>query len=329
MSCETVWCSARCSRHETVCWTAILLIVEVNVRMMMMRVSCAAVLVAPQVSLGALTFCSATQSLRRPPIRGAPQIATTFLRTVLQTFAVAISPPAPPSPTPAPAPPSPTPAPAPPSPLTGIKGYYSWNWGTGSAGPPGRERWLRLHGPHRCEERDQPSTPQAPAGAVRRSLGRSNLSLGGGNSAGIFNEAALTAISSSVADITAAGCEGVMFDVEEVEGSSGTMVPAFAKSLCCSQARWPATGRDKSQRAQPVRHAQGRRGLREGVDGWTPTSTSSLRSCTSSGSESSPENAETSSCKAAGCTWDLYEGSRSYRTVHCRRGHERRGAQLL
>ena len=41
--------------------------------------------------------------------------------------------------------------------------------------------------------------------------------------------AKVTAISSSVTDATAAGDEGVMFDVEEIQGSSGTMVPAFAK----------------------------------------------------------------------------------------------------
>ena len=42
--------------------------------------------------------------------------------------------------------------------------------------------------------------------------------------------AKVTAISSSVADATVAGDEGVMFDAEEMQGSSGTMVPAFAKA---------------------------------------------------------------------------------------------------
>ena len=45
-----------------------------------------------------------------------------------------------------------------------------------------RERWLRLYGP------------------VKNAI--SQYPLGGGNSAGVFNEAALTAIASSVADIT-------------------------------------------------------------------------------------------------------------------------------
>ena len=43
--------------------------------------------------------------------------------------------------------------------------------------------------------------------------------------------AKVTAISSSVADATAAGDEGVMFEVEEIQGSSGTIVPAFAKAF--------------------------------------------------------------------------------------------------
>ena len=61
--------------------------------------------------------------------------------------------------------------------------------------------------------------------------GTKYLTLSGENSAGVFNEAALTAIASSVADITSAGNEGVMFDVEEMQGSSGTMVPAFAHAF--------------------------------------------------------------------------------------------------
>ena len=57
-----------------------------------------------------------------------------------------------------------------------------------------------------------------------------------------------------------------MFDVEEIQGSSGTMVPAFVKAFAAVKHAGLAGWRDhQPQRAVPVRHARGRRGLGEGV----------------------------------------------------------------
>ena len=131
-------------------------------------------------------------------------------------------------PSPAPVPPSPTPSPAPVPPLSEIRGYYSWNWGAGSVGPPSANAGCAFTGliyvKNAISQYSQGASWCCPALS-----GTKYLNLGGGNSAGVFNEAALTAIASSVAEVT--GYEGVMFDVEEVQGSSGTMVPAFAKAF--------------------------------------------------------------------------------------------------
>jgi len=279
----------------------------------MMRVSCAALLVAGSAGVAGSSdvlqchaiSAQATDSWCNSNCNNVPAYCPSNLCSCDPPPTPA---PAPPSPTPAPAPPSPTPAPAPPSPLSGIKGYYSWNWGTGSAGPPGANAGCAFTGLIDVKK----AISQYPLGAswcCPTLAGTKYLTLGGGNSAGIFNEAALTAIASSVADITAAGYEGVMFDVEEVQGSSGTMVPAFANTFAAVKGAGLRVAVTTSHSA-PYQCDTPEDAVAF-VKAWAADANIDILSpqLYSSGSEGSPEYAETNSCKAAGCTWDLYKGA--------------------
>ena len=76
------------------------------------------------------------------------------------------------------------------------------------------------------------------ASATLKFTGTQYITLGGGNSAGLFNVASLKQIatSDSISAIKKAGYEGVMFDVEEVDGPASATVPAFAAAFAaCKQ----------------------------------------------------------------------------------------------
>ena len=119
-------------------------------------------------------------------------------------------PPGPPAPPPPPTPPGPAPTPAP-LPAS-IRGYYSWNWGTGSVGAAGANCGTAFTGLVDVMAAQQAYTPGAawccPALALPRFL-----SLGGGNSAGQFTLSALQAITRDAGKINRSQYEGVMFDV--------------------------------------------------------------------------------------------------------------------
>ena len=70
---------------------------------------------------------------------------------------------------------------------------------------------VQTHTEPSCVERDQPVSLGCQLVLSVLALTK-HLTLSGGNSAGVFKEAALTAIASSVANITSTGHEDVMFD---------------------------------------------------------------------------------------------------------------------
>eukprot|EP01063_Lacrimia_lanifica_P023619 TRINITY_DN3123_c0_g1_i1.p1 TRINITY_DN3123_c0_g1~~TRINITY_DN3123_c0_g1_i1.p1 ORF type:complete len:793 (+),score=321.77 TRINITY_DN3123_c0_g1_i1:52-2430(+) len=105
-----------------------------------------------------------------------------------------------------------------------VVGYWNWNWGGGSVGPEGATMALSFTG------------LIDPAAALAQGrppvAGLTNiLSIGGGNAAGMFSEAALKKIDPPfLAQAKAAGYTGVAYDIEECAGGA-TPPEAFAASF--------------------------------------------------------------------------------------------------
>jgi len=186
-----------------------------------------------------------------------------------------------------------------------ILGYYSWNWGAGSTGPSGANMGCAFTG---LIDVDQ-AIAQYSEGAAwccPTLLGQKIITLGGGNSAGLFTEATLTTLSAKADAIKAAGYVGVMYDVEEVQGPSSTMAPLFSKSFQAMKSAgllvMVTTSHSAPYQCDTAQDAV------DILKAWCADGNLDVISpqLYSSGRESQPELVPTNSCKDAGCTWDLY-----------------------
>jgi hypothetical protein len=137
-------------------------------------------------------------------------------------------------------------------------------------------------------------------------VGEKLLTLGGGNSGGVFTEQALKAITAKAATIKAAGFAGVMYDVEEVVGPSSTMAPAFSESFAAMRSAGLIVAVTTSHSAPYQCDTP-----QDAVDilkAWCADSNLDVISpqLYSTGREGAPELVPTNSCKDAGCTFDIY-----------------------
>lgn len=111
-----------------------------------------------------------------------------------------------------------------------MNGYYSWNWGSGSTGAVGANVGVAFTGLVDVGAAISGYT-EGCAWCCPYLLKPKLLSLGGGNAAGMFTAQALSAIQNDISSVTSAGYSGIVFDIEEVIGSSQTMIPIFAKTF--------------------------------------------------------------------------------------------------
>jgi len=127
----------------------------------------------------------------------------------------------------------------------------------------------------------------------------------------VFTASALKDITSSASQIKAAGYDAVMYDVEEVSGSSTTMIPLFAQSFAALKEAGVIVAVTTSHSA-PYQCDSAADAVAF-VKAWVADVNVDVLSpqLYSSGQEGAPEFAETNSCKDAGCTWDLYKGSKA------------------
>lgn len=191
-----------------------------------------------------------------------------------------------------------------------IVGYYSWNWGPGSTGPPFSNAGVAFTGLTDLNTAISGYTPGA-AWCCPQLKGLHYLTLGGGNSAGVFTVPSLQAIAANVSHIVNAGYKGVMFDVEEVTGPSSATVPAFAAAFAACKNLNLTVGVTTSHSA-PYQCDSPEDAIAL-VKAWVVDSNIDILSpqLYSSGQESAPEFAETASCVTQGCTWDLYKGAKA------------------
>ena len=117
--------------------------------------------------------------------------------------------------------------------------------------------------------------------------------------------------SNSTQSIKAAGYNGVMFDAEEVIGDAPSVVSAFKAAFAACKAAGLKVGVTTSHSAP---YATDTPEVAVAlIKAWTADPNIDVLSpqLYSSGSETAPQFDETSNCKAAGCTWDLYKNCKA------------------
>jgi len=189
-----------------------------------------------------------------------------------------------------------------------IIGYYSWNWGAGSQGPPGANAGAAFTG-YTDVQTAINYYPEGSAWCCPALKGTKYLTLGGGNSAGVFNAQSLSTIGIAAEYIkNNSTYDGVMFDVEIVYGASSVVVPAFAQAFKAMKEQNLLVGVTTSHSAPYMTDTPDV--AVELVKSWVKDANIDLLSpqLYSSGQEGAPDFAETNNCKDAGCTWELYEG---------------------
>jgi len=189
-------------------------------------------------------------------------------------------------------------------------GYYSWNWGKGSQGPPGRNIGVAFTGYTDVDQAIR-QYDTSRGWCCPELNGDHWISLGGGNWAGVFNDQHLQNIAQSAQKIKAAGYVGVMFDVEEVRGPHINIVPLFAQAFASLKQAGLKVGVTTSHSA-PYQCDSAEDSV-EFVKAWAADPNVDVISpqLYSSGHETAPQYDETNYCKAAGCKWELYKGGRA------------------
>lgn len=187
-----------------------------------------------------------------------------------------------------------------------VIGYYSWNWGSGSQGPPGANMGVAFTGLSDVQKAIAQYTPGA-AWCCPALKGSKTISIGGGNSAGTMSADILDQITTNMGLIPKANYTAIIFDVEEVDGAAATVVPKFQAAFKAAKAAGLTVAVTTSHSA-PYQTATPQDAV-DIVKAWAADSNIDILSpqLYSSGSEGAPEFAETSSCKDAGCVWELYK----------------------
>lgn len=191
---------------------------------------------------------------------------------------------------------------------TEIIGYYSWNWGAGSFGPPGANAGAAFTG-YTDVKTAIDYYPEGAAWCCPALAGEKWLTVGGGNSAGTFNARSLSSIENSADYIKNSTLyAGVLFDVEIVYGSNATIVDAFSAAFAGLKEGGLKVAVTTSHSAPYMTDTP--EVAVDLVKSWVKDTNIDFLSpqLYSSGNEGAPDFAETNNCKAEGCTWDLYVG---------------------
>ena len=190
-----------------------------------------------------------------------------------------------------------------PAPTPEIRGYYYWNWGSGTVGPIGKNASAAFTGWSDVDHAisDFPDTSVL--------LGTKYLTVGGGDMSGQITAEALKKYAISGQKIKNAGYEAVMFDIEEIKGSHTMMIPLFAQAFAAIKKAGLGVGVTVSKCAPyqadtPIDSV-------EFIKAWVKDENIDFMSpqLYTTGYEPEPLFIETSFCKEAGCTWDLWRNA--------------------
>jgi hypothetical protein len=189
-------------------------------------------------------------------------------------------------------------------------GYYSWNWGKGSSGPKNATFGIGFTGI--TDVQAAISGYDVTAGWCCPALrGEKYISLGGGNAAGSFDETSLATLKDDLNLVKAADYNGVVFDIEICHGSAAVLVPAFRKAFVEAKRLGLKVIVTFSHSAPYETDAPADAVAMvkawvddENIDALSPQ-------LYTSGTEATPVFDESTSCRAAGCKWDLFKGAKA------------------
>lgn len=181
-----------------------------------------------------------------------------------------------------------------------VKGYYSWSWTGGDVGPAGSNASAFFSG------WDNVTSALQEFSGHPALQGEKYFTIGGGNHNGDFTASVLTQFIQDIPDVKAKDFDAVMFDIEIVQGSAATMVPLFQQAFSAVQAAGMKVGITVSHSAPYSTDTP--QDAADLVKAFVKDTNVNLMSpqLYSSGTETSPDFAVTSSC-AAVCGWDLYQ----------------------
>jgi len=183
-----------------------------------------------------------------------------------------------------------------------IKGYYSWSWANGDAGPQGSNASCYFNGWNTVSQAlAEWSSQTSPL------QGEKYFSIGGGNQNGVLSAAILHQFIQDIDQVKSHGFDAVMFDIEKVTGAASDMNPIFANAFQAVQDAGMKVGITVSHSAPyDCDTPQDAVDFMQAFVADTNVDLMSPQLYTS-GWESSPDFAVTGSCAAAGCNWDIYQ----------------------
>merc|ERR1719419_1438890 len=191
-----------------------------------------------------------------------------------------------------------------------IIGYYSFNYATGSYGPPGANAGAAYTG-HADVGTAIREYPEGVIWCCPYLVGEKYLTLGGAGDAGDFDVATINDIANSVDIIKNSTTEydGVLFNIKIVSGNSSTeLIEAFAAAFKAIKEGGLKVGVSPTHSAPVTYPADVAVDL---VESWVKDSNIDFLSpqlYTEGMEDEGPKYHPTEYCENEGCTWSLYDG---------------------
>ena len=190
-------------------------------------------------------------------------------------------------------------------------GYYAWNWGAGSHGSPDATIGVAFTGLNDVHKAVDQYTPGCAwcCPVLKGPEGKGIISIGGGNTAGIFTEDILDSITNDMDYIVDSNqYSGIILDVEICQGPSDGLIKGFNKVIDAAKKAGLTVGITSSHSAPYMTDTP--QVAVDLVKSWAAHDQLDYLSpqLYSSGMEGAPCLLETYACQSTGCTWDLYKG---------------------
>lgn len=188
-------------------------------------------------------------------------------------------------------------------------GYYSWNWGAGSKGSgEAGENGIAFTGLVDLDQALKGYTEGA-SWCCPELKGQKMVTVGGGNAAGTFTVENVQGITRDIAHVREYNYSGIVFDVEQAQGTSADLSKAFEACFQAAKKEGLVTAVTTSHSA-PYQTDSPADAVAL-VKSWVASANLDILSpqLYSSGSEAAPQFDPTNAC-APDCSWDLYKDFR-------------------
>merc|ERR1711959_204779 len=185
-----------------------------------------------------------------------------------------------------------------------IRGYYSLSWNGGNKGPKNSNTSVFFNGWNNVRKGLDEYDPSSQPALV----GFKYFSFGGDDGSGVLTESILKRYIKDIPRIT--DFDGVMFDIEIVDGNSGRMIKAFAEAFKATKDAGLTVGITTSHTA-PVEVSTKQDAI-DYIKAFVKDPSVDVISpqLYTVDNETEPDFQPTGDCADIGCTWDLYKEMR-------------------